>query len=115
MEAWEKRAEVEPNNPEAHHTIATWLQEKAMKDVQLPTATKRAYIDRAIAAEDSALALHENYVEALVFKNILLRMKAQYERDRRTIDALLAEADRLRDKAIAIQNAQNAGGRGGGI
>lgn len=116
MEAWEKRAEVEPNNPEAHHTIATWLQEKAMKpDAQLSSATRRAYIDRAIAAEDSALALHENYIEALVFKNILLRMKAQYERDRRTIDALLAEADRLRDKAIALQNAQNAGGGGGGI
>lgn len=113
MEAWETRAKVEPNNPEAHHTIATWLQEKAMKpDVRLNNTTRRAYIERAIAAEDSALALHADYIEALVFKNILLRMKAGLERDRRTMDALLEEADRLRDRAIALQKAQAGGGGG---
>lgn len=115
MEAWENRAKVEPNNPEAHHTIATWLQEKAMKDYTLNAKTKRAYIDRAIEAENSALALHPDYFEALSFKNILLRMKAGMERDRKVQDALIEEADRLRERAIEIQKRQAAAAGGGGL
>jgi tetratricopeptide (TPR) repeat protein len=110
MEAWENRAKAEPNNPEAHHTIAHWLWEKAFKDYTLTAAQKRAYIERGIAAEDSALALHGDYIEALTYKNILLRMKAGMERDRKVIDALISEADRLRNRAIELQKTQGAGG-----
>lgn len=110
MEAWEARAKVEPNNPEAHHTIAHWLWEKSFKDFKLSPATKRAYIERALAAEDTALSLHADYIEALTYKNILLRMKANMERDRKTIDALIAEADRLRNRAMELQKAQGTGG-----
>lgn len=109
MAAWEKRAEVEPNNPEAHHVIATWLYEKAFKDFTLNTATKRRYIERALAAEDSALALHADYIEAMTFKNILLRMKANMERDRKTIDALIEEADRIRNRVLELQKTQGGG------
>jgi len=110
MEAWENRAKAEPNNPEAHHTIAHWLWEKSFKDYTLTTAKKREYIERAIAAEDSALALHGDYIEALTYKNILLRMKALMEKDRKTIDSLIAEADRLRNRAMELQKAQAGGG-----
>jgi len=110
MEAWENRAKAEPNNPEAHHTIAHWLWEKAFKDYTLNNTQKRAYIERALAAEESALALHGDYIEALTYKNILLRMKANMERDRKVIDALIAEADRLRNRAIELQKAQGCGG-----
>ncbi len=110
MEAWEQRAKIEPNNPEAHHTIAHWLWEKAFKDYTITTAQKRAYIERALAAEDSALALHADYIEALTYKNILLRMKANMVRDRKEIDALIAEADRLRNRAMELQKQQAGGG-----
>lgn len=110
MEAWENRAKAEPNNPEAHHTIAHWLWEKAFKDFTITNAQKKAYIERGLAAEDSALALHADYIEALTYKNILLRMKANMEKDRKVIDALIAEADRLRNRAMELQKAQAGGG-----
>lgn len=110
MQAWENRAKVEPNNPEAHHTIAHWLWEKAFKDYTLSNAQKREYIERGLAAEDTALALHADYIEALTYKNILLRMKANMERDRKVIDSLIAEADRLRNRAMELQKQQAAGG-----
>lgn len=110
MEAWERRAVVEPNNPEAHHTIAHWAYVKAFKDYTISTAEKRRYIERGIAAEDTALALHADYIDALTYKNILLRMKAGMERDRRVIDALIEEADRLRNRAIELQKIQAGGG-----
>jgi tetratricopeptide (TPR) repeat protein len=110
MEAWENRAKVEPNNPEAHHTIAHWAWNKAFKDYTISTAEKRRYIERGIAAEDTALSLHADYVEALTYKNILLRMKAGMEKDRKVIDALINEADRLRNRAMELQKTQGGGG-----
>ena len=108
MDAWEKRAKIEPNNPEAHHTIGVDLYEKALKDYTLSPATKRQYIERALAAEDTALSLHAEYFEALTYKNIILRLKASLEPDLKKRQALIDEADRLRDRAMAVQKAQNS-------
>jgi tetratricopeptide (TPR) repeat protein len=111
MEAWENRARVEPNNPEAHHMIGYYLYEKAFKDYTISAATKREYLARAVTAEDSALALHAEYVEALTIKNIILRLQANAERDPKKQKALIAEADRLRNKAMELQKSQAAAGK----
>jgi len=110
MEAWESRAKIEPNNPEAHHTIAIFLYEKALKDFRLSQATKREYVERALAAEDTALALHADYFEALSYKNIILRMKASMETDLKKRKTLTDEADRLYKRALEVQKAQATGG-----
>jgi tetratricopeptide (TPR) repeat protein len=110
MEAWVNRAKAEPNNPEAHHTIGLWAWQRAFKDYTLTAAQKRGYVEQGLAAEDAALALHPDYFEALSYKSLLLRVKAGMERDRKVIDALIREADQLRDKAIAVQKAQAGGG-----
>jgi tetratricopeptide (TPR) repeat protein len=108
MEAWEKRAKVEPNNPEAHHVIGGFLYEKTLKDYTLSTATKKQYIERGLAAEDTALSLHGDYVEALTFKGLLLRLKAGMEPDLKKRQALIDQADQLRDRAIEVQKVQNS-------
>lgn len=108
MEAWEQRAKVEPNNPEAHHSIATTLYEKALKDYTLSQATKRQYIERALQAEDTALALHADYFEALTYKNIILRLKASMEPDIKKRQAMIAEAERLYNRALEVQKAQTS-------
>lgn len=108
LEAWEKRAKVEPNNPEAHHSIATHLYEWALKDYRLTQADKRAKVERALQAEDTALQLHPDYFEALSYKNIILRLKASMEPDLKKRQALIDEADRLRERAMAVQKAQNS-------
>jgi tetratricopeptide (TPR) repeat protein len=113
MEAWEQRAKIEPNNPEAHHTIGTYLYEKALKDFRLSQATKRAYIERAIAAEDSALALHADYFEALTYKNIILRLQASMEPNLAKRKQLIDEAEVLYKRALEVQKAQ-AGSAGAG-
>jgi len=108
MDAWEKRAKIEPNNPEAHHMIAFYLYEKAFKDYTLSAATKKDMLARSIEAEDRALALNGDYVEALTIKNIVLRMQANAEKDPKKQKALIDEADRLRNKAMAVQKAQSS-------
>jgi cytochrome c-type biogenesis protein CcmH/NrfG len=114
MEAFENRARLEPNNPEAWHTMATYYQEKAFKvDPKLPPAKRKEYIDKAIVDDDKALALNAEYAEALIYKNILLRMKANYEKDPAVQKKLLSDADALQKKGLELQKKQNAGKRGG--
>ncbi|MDQ3071178.1 MAG: hypothetical protein M3R55_15795 [Acidobacteriota bacterium] len=107
--AMAKRTEHDSRNPEAFHQMAVWLWAKADKDFKLTPAQKRDYIDRGLAAEDQALAINGDYMEALVYKNILLRLKANGEKDRAVQAALIRQADQIRDKAIALQSKKASG------
>src|SRR5688500_8644619 len=109
VEALQKRAENDQNNPEAFHQMAVWLWAKADKDFKLSTAEKRAFIERGLQAEDKALAINPEYFEALTYKNILLRLKANTETDRAKQAALIREADQIYNKALALQKKKAAG------
>jgi tetratricopeptide (TPR) repeat protein len=103
MEAFNRAAELDPNNPQVFHLIGSYYQEKAAKDFRLSDAVKREYILKGIEAEDKALALNPNYIDALVYKNILLRQQANLEKDRDRQQALIKEADQLRNRAMELQ------------
>jgi tetratricopeptide (TPR) repeat protein len=104
MEAFESRIKIEPNNPEAYHTVAGYFEEKVRKDYTLSPATKAEYIRRGLEAEDKALEIKPDYVDALVMKNLLLRQQALVERSPARQQELLRQANELRDKAIDIRN-----------
>ena len=79
IENLEKAAELDPKNPQGFHLIATFFEEKVRKDFRLTPAEKKDYAIKGIAAEDKALALNPNYVDAMIVKNILLRHQANAE------------------------------------
>ena len=56
-----------------------------------------------IEAADEAIGLNDRYVDALVYKNILLRMQANMTDDVDEQDTLIAEADELRARAEQLQ------------
>jgi tetratricopeptide (TPR) repeat protein len=103
MEAFHKAADLEPNNPQGYHLVGSYYQEKAAKDFRINDAQKREFIAKGIEAENKALALNGNYIDALVYKNILLRQAANLEKDRDKQQALIKEADDLRNKAMSLQ------------
>jgi Tfp pilus assembly protein PilF len=110
MQALQERADREPTNPEAFYTIASYYWEKAYRDFRLKDADKLRYIDLGIQAADKALELKADYPEALTYKNLLLRSKALVIKDPAQQQALIREADRLRDKAIDLRK-KKAGGQ----
>jgi tetratricopeptide (TPR) repeat protein len=112
IEALEQRASNEPENPEAFYTIATYFWEKAYRDFRITEAEKRDYIMKGIDAVNKALSLKQDYMEAMTYKNILLRMQANIETDRVKQAALIKEADELRDRALELRK-QRAAGVGG--
>ena len=109
IQALEARTAQEPNNPEAFYTIATYYFNKASSDFSLNDAEKATYADAGVVAVDKAIALNENYMEALVFKNLLLRLQANLESSPARQQTLLTEADELQDRAEEIRLERAAG------
>ena len=103
MSALEYAAAQNPTDPARQHLVATYYMEKAQKDGSLSQADKLSFLDAGIAATDRALAQKDDYIDAMVYKNILLRMKSSLETDASRRDALVAEADALRNRAIELQ------------
>jgi tetratricopeptide (TPR) repeat protein len=108
IEALEQRAAKEPNNPEAFHTIASFYWDETQKDTRLTDADKRSYIQKGLEAEDKALQLRGDYIDALVFKGLLLRLEANLEKDLTRQTALIREADTLRDQADELRKQKQA-------
>jgi tetratricopeptide (TPR) repeat protein len=109
IESLEQRAQQEPNNPEAYYTIATYYWDKAYRDFRLPEPEKKKYVQAGVDAVDKAISLKNDYMEALVYKNLLLRLQANLEKDVARQQALLKEADRLRDQAQELRKKRAAG------
>jgi hypothetical protein len=66
-------------------------------------------VDDGLEAVDKALAIRADYLDAVAFKNLLLREKAKYVKDRAEYDKLIAEANRLQQRAIELQKRKTAG------
>ena len=109
IDALEERAKIEPDNPEAFYTISTFYWEKAFRDFRITQDQKADYVAAGLEAADRALALNERYVDALTYKNILLRMQANATEDLDEQAALIAEADELRERAEQLQKEQREG------
>ena len=113
IESLEARAQIEPNNPEAYYTISTYYWDKAFRDFRLKEPEKREYVQKGIDAADRALKIKGDYMEAIVYKGLLLRLAANMEKDRGRQEQYLKEADQLRDKAKTLQKTKSAGAGAG--
>jgi TonB family protein len=102
-----QRPPRDPISADTHHRAAVESFEKVtLLDTTLSDAEKRRLILNGVAAEDRALAIQPDFVAALVYKNILLRMQANLTVDVQERNDLLKQADALRSKVIALKAAQ---------
>jgi hypothetical protein len=53
--------------------------------------------------------LNKDYVDALIFRGLLLRHGARLEKDQTKVKAMLQEANELQERATAIRKKQTAG------
>jgi tetratricopeptide (TPR) repeat protein len=103
-----ERIKVEPNNPEAHYTVATYYWDKANRDFRLSDAEKMQMIQDGIASVDKAIEIKNDYMEAIAYKNLLLRLQANLIKNPAEQQRLIREADQLRDKAEEMRKAKTA-------
>jgi hypothetical protein len=60
-------------------------------------------------AIDKAIKIRPDYVEAIVYKNLLLRLQANLETNPARQQALIKQADQLRDQADEIRKKKATG------
>jgi tetratricopeptide (TPR) repeat protein len=109
IEAIQQRAVLEPNNPEAHYAIATYYWDEAYRNTRLTEAQKRDYVKKGLESVEKALALNPDYVEAITYKGLLLRIEAAMEKNPGRQQALLREATELQEKAAGLKKKQASG------
>ena len=110
IEALGRRAALEPDNPEAYYTIGNFYWQKAFRDFQISDEEEMEYVMLGLEQLDLALNLNADYAEALTYKNILLRMQGNLTDDLDEREALIEEADVLRERAEELIKIQRGGG-----
>ena len=106
IDAVQQRANLEPNNPEAHYAVSTYYWDEAYRNTRLNDAQKKEYTDKGLEAVEKAIKLNPDYVEALTYKGLLLRVQAAMEKDAARQKALLQEATQLQEKAVGLKKKQ---------
>jgi tetratricopeptide (TPR) repeat protein len=81
VENLRKRIELEPNNPEAHYTLATYHWDKASRDFRLSDKEKLQLVLDGLDSVNKALSIKPDYIEAMTYKGLLLRTQALVEKD----------------------------------
>src|SRR5262245_18625892 len=107
--ALEAAAALEPNNPEGYHRVGVFYWDKSRGDFRLSDKEKKDYIMKGLEMEDKALSLNPDYMEAMTYKNILLRLQANMEKDPAKQKQLIDEADKLRNKVMDAQKRKQSG------
>lgn len=106
-----KARDLNPNDPEGYYLIATHYWDKVYRDPDLSIAQREEYIQSGISQLDDALGFNDQYVDALIYKNLLLRENAKIEEirgNKRKADEYIAEANTLRDRALELKKEQEA-------
>lgn len=109
IEALEQGATKQPNNPEAFYKIATYYWDEAYRDARLQEAQKKEFVQKGIAATDRALQIKPDYMDALVYKGLLLRLQANMEKDPKKQAELIKEATQLHDRAEELRKKKATG------
>ncbi len=105
---YEKITLLDAKNPEAFYTFGVVCYEKVAKNPPADLAERLAIIEKGKRALQRASDLKQDYFEALVYLSLLYRQQAPVEADPLKQQALVAEADRIRGMAVAINNKRKA-------
>jgi tetratricopeptide (TPR) repeat protein len=87
----------------AYYTMATYYWDTAYRDFRLSDQAKTQYVLQGIDTVNKAIEIKPEYIEALAYKNLLLRLQANLEKDPAKAQDLLRQADELREKALALR------------
>ena len=105
---YEKITLLDARNPEAFYTYGVVCYEKVAKNPPADMAERMQIIEKGKAALLKASQMKKEYFEALVYLSLLYRQQAPIETDPVKQQALVAEANRIRDEAVAIVRRKKA-------
>ncbi len=101
-------AELDPKDPKGYYTVATFYWDQCYRGPLLDDARKKQLADEGMEFVNKALALKGDFVEALIYKGLLLREEAKLTRNPATRNSLMEEAQVLQKQAVELKKQQDA-------
>jgi tetratricopeptide (TPR) repeat protein len=110
IEVLQRCATIDPNDPQGFYKVSVFFWDKAYRDPMLSDKQKDEYADKGLEAVDKALAIKPDYVDGLVYKGLLLRVKAQVTNNQKLRAQYLDQAQTLAKQAkeLRLQQAEQA-------
>lgn len=105
---YQKITLLQPRDPEAFYVYGVVCYEKVAKNPPADLNERLMIIERGKKALLEATHLKPDYFEALVYLSLLHRQQAPLETDPVKQQKLVADADRIRNEAIAIVKKKKA-------
>jgi len=105
---YQKITLLDSKNPEAFYIFGVVCYEKVSKNPPADVAQKVDIINRGKAVLQKAIDMKPDYAEAMAYLNLLWRQQALTETDPLKAQADIAQADAVRNRALAIINAKKA-------
>jgi len=105
---YEKITLLDARNPEAFYTYGVVCYEKVAKNPPADMNERMQIIEKGKNALSKAITLKKDYFEAMVYLQLLYRQQAPLETDPAKQQALIADANRIRDEAVAIVRRKKA-------
>jgi hypothetical protein len=103
-----KCADLDPKDPKGYYTVATFYWDQCYRGPLLDDERKKQLADEGMVFVDKALALNGDFVEALIYKGLLLREQAKLTRNPATRNSLMEEAQLLQKRAVELKKEQDA-------
>ena len=110
---YEKITLLDARNPEAYYIYGVVCYEKVAKNPPADLNERLQIIDRGKKALTKAMQLRKDYFEAMAYLQLLYRQQAPLETDPIKQQELIAEANRIRNEAIAIIQKKKAAAAAG--
>ena len=100
-------AELDAKDPKGYYTVATYYWDQCYRAPDLSPTQKKALADEGMEFVNKALAIKSDFVEALVYKGLLLREQAKLTTNPATRNSLLEEAQVLQKQAGELKKQQD--------
>ncbi len=104
----ERCATLDSNDPTGFYKVAVFYWDKSFRDPMLDDQQKDVYADKGLEAVDKALGIKPDYVDGLVYKGLLLRVKAQVTSNQRLRQQYLDQAQTRAKQAKELRLQQAA-------
>lgn len=108
IEVLERCAAMAPNDASGYQKLATFFWDKAYRDPLLNDEQKEQYADKGLEMVDKALALKSDYFEAVIFKGLLYRVKANVAKNPQLKQQYLDQALALQKQGLEMKKAAAA-------
>lgn len=102
LEWYRKITFLDAKNPESFYIFGVVCYEKVAKNPPPDTASKLSIIEQGKQALQHSIDMKPDYFESMAYLNLLYRQQATIETDPAKQQALVAQADQIRNKAVEI-------------